>query len=97
MNINDLNKELVLFPLYNISQKKLPQKKEKGFYIFQKGIGLIATYETSIVDFYIDNLEFQIFDADGITILQNLKYNDQLLNLKKNDILITYQNSYVIN
>ena len=97
LKIDDLNEELLLFLLYKISLIKIPQKKEKGIYVIQKGVGLVGSYQTYIDNFKIDNLEFQLVNVDGLTILQNLKYDDKILDFKKSDILITYQNSYVIN
>lgn len=93
LKIDDLKPELLLFPLYNIKLNKATNK-ENGIYIIEKGIGMVGSYETNITDFFIENLEFILLEANGITVLQNFKYQDQLLTFKKKDILITYQNGY---
>lgn len=96
LKIDDLNEELLLFPLYNVKQNKLTNN-ENGIYIIEKGVGMVGSYHTNTDNFNIDNLEFQLVNIDYLTVLHNFKYKGKLLDFIKSDILITYQNAYVIN
>ncbi len=96
LKINDLNEELLLFPLYNTTIKKTNLNLEKGIYIEQKEIGLIGSFEINTDNFNIDNLEFQLIQANEQTILENLVYKNQVLVCKKKDSLITFQNCFEI-
>lgn len=96
LKINDLNDELLLFPLYNTTIKKTNLNLEKGIYIEQKEIGLIGSFEINTDNFNIDNLEFQLLQANEQTILKNLVYKNQVLVCKKKDSLITFQNCFEI-
>lgn len=92
LKINDLNQELLLFPLYNteINEEKFTFKK--GIYIEQKEIGLIGQYEMLIDDFRIEKLLFQLKDNN----LQKITYENRELKFIKSDTLLTYQNSFEI-
>lgn len=94
--INDLNEELLLFPLYSATLQKANSSLEKGIYIEQKEIGLIGCYEIYTKNFNIDNLDFQLLQTDKLTILERLIYKNQVLISKKKDTLITFQNCFEI-
>lgn len=96
LKINDLREELLLFPLYNTSITKITANNESGLHIEQKGIGLVSSYEIQVDDFNIDDLEFQLLERNEITLLQDLKYQNQTLINKKSDTLITFQNGFEI-
>lgn len=95
LKIDNLKPELLLFPIYNVKQNKITNN-EKAIYIIEKAIGKIGTFEIKIDDFLLDNLEFELLDINGVTILQSFNYKHQIINFKNNDILITHQNSYII-
>ena len=97
LKINDLKEELLLFPLYKTIIKKTNLNLEKGFYIEQKEIGLIGSFEIYTDNFSIDDLEFQLLQTNEQTILEKLVYKNQVLVCKKKDSLITFQNCFEIN
>ena len=96
LKINDLKEELLLFPLYKTITQKTNLQLEKGFYIEQKEIGLIGSFEIYTDNFIIDDLEFQLLQTNEQTILENLVYKNQVLVCKKKDSLITFQNCFEI-
>ncbi|MFV8336550.1 hypothetical protein ACNQF7_10780 [Flavobacterium sp. RSP29] len=96
LKINDLQEELLLFPLYNTSVSRINPDYETGIYIEQKEIGLIGSYEIHMNDFNINNLEFHLLEVDGMIILKNLKYQNQNLKSVKSDALITFQNGFEV-
>lgn len=97
LKINDLKEELLLFPLYHTTVSKIASDYEKGIYIEQKGIGLVASYEIRIDHFNIDNLVFHLSETNDMSLLQKLTYQNQSLILKKNDLLIMSQNGFEVN
>lgn len=96
LKINDLQEDLLLFPLYNTSVSRINPDYETGIYIEQKEIGLIGSYEIRMNNFNINNLEFHLLEVDGMIILKNLKYQNQNLKSVKSDALITFQNGFEI-
>jgi hypothetical protein len=94
LKINDLQEELLLFPLYNSFLTKTPIVKDKGIYIEQKEIGLIGSFELKVQDFNIDNLVFHLIESINGKSLQKVTYLNQGFTLKKTDSLIIYQNSF---
>ena len=96
LKINDLREELLLFPLYKTIIQKTNLQLEKGFYIEQKEIGLIGSFEIYTDNFSIDDLEFQLLQTNEQTILEKLVYKNQVLVCKKKDSLITFQNCFEI-
>lgn len=96
LKINDLQEDLLLFPLYNTSVSRINPDYETGIYIEQKEIGLIGSYEIRMNDFNINNLEFHLLEVDGMIILKNLKYQNQNLKSVKSDALITFQNGFEV-
>ena len=96
LRINDLKEELLLFPLYNTKIHKTNLHLENGFYIEQKEIGLIGSFEIYTDNFSIDDLEFQLLQANEQTILEKLVYKNQVLVCKRKDSLLTFQNCFEI-
>lgn len=96
LKIDDLNEELLLFPLYNTTVQKANHSVANGVYIEQKKIGLIGSFEIITDNFNIDDLEFQLLQTDKLTILERLIYKNQVLISKKKDTLITFQNCFEI-
>lgn len=96
LKINDLNEDLLLFPLYNATIQKANPSLEKGIYILQKEIGLIGGFEITTDDFNIDDLEFKVLQTSEFTILEKLVYKDQILISKRKDSLITFQNCFEV-
>ncbi|MCG9793386.1 hypothetical protein [Flavobacterium algicola] len=94
--IDDLNKELLLFPLYNsiIQHDTIPL--ESGIYIDQREIGLMGSFEIATDTFSYDNLKFQLIKRNEHLFLDNLLYNDQALICKRKDTLITFQNCFEV-
>ena len=95
LKFDDLIENQLLFPLYRTFFQSNFQQKS-GIYIEQKAIGLVNSLEIKSDDFNIDDLEFQLLEINESLILENLKYNNQLLISKKKDTLITFQNGYII-
>ena len=95
LKFDDLIENQLLFPLYRTFFEGTFQQKS-GIYIEQKAIGLVNSLEIKSDDFNIDDLEFQLLEINESLILENLKYNNQLLISKKKDTLITFQNGYTI-
>lgn len=96
LQINDLIEELLLFPLYKTSKYTSNFVLEKGIYLEQKEIGLVASFEINIDNFNIDNLEFQLLQTKEQTILEKLLYKNEVLKSKKKDTLLTFQNCFEI-
>jgi hypothetical protein len=96
LKCNDLKEELALFPLYKITIQEMKPYLEKGFYVEQKEIGLIGSFEIMTDNFNIDDLDFQLLQLNDHLLLKGLVYNNQVLKSKKKDTLITFQNSFEI-
>ncbi len=94
--INDLNEELLLFPLYNTTIKNKSINFEKGIYTEQKEIGLIGSFEIYSDNFNIDDLEFQLLQTNEQTILEKLLYKNLVIESKKKDTLLIFQNCFEI-
>lgn len=92
LKINDLNEELLLFPLYTTEINDEEFTFKKGIYIEQKEIGLIGQYEMLIDEFRIEKLLFQLAGNN----LQKITYENRELKFIKSDSLLTYQNSFEI-
>jgi hypothetical protein len=97
---NELFNELVLFPLYKVDKNNIynSNQLETGLYIMKKEIGLISCLELEV-----DTNLLQIDDFKFITtvfkkerFLSDIKYQNQNLNLVKNDTVITYQTGYEV-
>lgn len=97
LKINDLNQDLLLFPLYNSTVRNDNASLENGLYIEQREIGLMGSFEVTTENFNIDNLEFQLVQTNENIFLANLMYKNQRLLCKKRDTLITFQNCFEIN
>lgn len=95
--INDLNEELLFFPLYNAIFQKVNSSLVKGIYIEQKEVGLIGSFEIYTDNFNLDDLKFQLLQINELTILEKLVYKNQILISKKQDTVITFQNCFEIN
>ena len=96
LKINDLNEELLLFPLYNKTIQNAYPSLEKGIYVEQKEIGLIGSFEIIVDNFNIDNLEFRLLQTNEHTLLKKLVYKDQVLVSKRKDTLITFQHCFEV-
>lgn len=96
LKINDLNEELLLFPLYSSVKTEFTFCDVNGYYIEERAIGLVGSYEIYIDNFKIEDLEFRLFEVNGMTILQELNYQKKPLMCKKIESLIIYQNGYIV-
>lgn len=96
LNINSLQEELLLFPLFNTSRTPVLDIFESGIYTEQREIGLIGSYEISIADFNIDDLVFETTDFKNIIHLCGLKYDGNVFVKKGKDSLVTFQNGFEI-
>jgi len=74
---------------------------EEGIYLIETEIGLIASYELDIPAFTIDALTFSLLkfykDNTCIEVLSNVLYGEQLLPMKRTDVLLNGLESFVIN
>ncbi len=92
LKLSDFNQDDLLFPLYNVEKIEIDNKFEPGIYVEQKAFGLVASYETAVERFNIENLHFRLLELTDKTLLQKITYNNQELKLKKRDALVRYQN-----
>ena len=96
LKLTDFNQDDLLFPLYNVEKIEIDNKFEPGIYVEQKAFGLVASYETTIESFNIENLNFRLLELSDKTLIQKITYNNQELKLKKKDVLIRYQNGFEV-
>nr|WP_315198229.1 hypothetical protein [uncultured Flavobacterium sp.] len=96
LKINDLNNDLLLFPLYNASLRESNSNLEKGIYIEQKEIGMVGSFNVSTDSFILDDLAFQLLKTNHTVLLESLAYKNQTLYSKNKDALITFQNCFEI-
>ena len=94
--INELNNALLLFPLFSSSVIKWNPSQDKGYYLEQRELGLIGSYELMVNSFDLDQLHFQLFEYNKVLHLENITYQQKKMILKKQDTLITFQNSFEI-
>lgn len=96
----DLNNDFLLFPLYQSVHSKFDCKKLcKGIYLQEKEIGLLASFETKLSCFKIDQLSFHTADLINgnikIKLLYDIDYNGLPLKLlEKRDTLVTAQSCF---
>ena len=96
LKINDLISELLLFPLYNTSLQQMDATLKKGFYIEQKEMGFVGSFEINVENFRIDDLVFHLLQTREFILLETLVYKNQVVPLKKKDTLITFQNCFEV-
>lgn len=96
LKINDLNNDLLLFPLYNTALRESDSNLEKGIYLEQKEIGMIGNFEITTDDFILDDLAFHLLKTNHTVLLESLAYKNQTLYSKKKDTLITFQNCFEV-
>lgn len=94
--IDELNASLLLLPLFKTSKEDWASSTEKGIYLEQKEFGLIGSYEIETNNFVLDHLHFDLFEYNNVLHLENFTYEAKNLLLKKEDALITYQNTFEI-
>jgi hypothetical protein len=91
---------MVLFPLYQIEKNSAFNSKElePGLHSIKKEIGLIGSLELQIaIDrIEIDDFTFTTAVLQNEKFLTDIKYQNQNLNLVKNDTLTTYQIGFEI-
>lgn len=96
----ELFNEMVLFPLFKIEKKEEIFSKElqDGIYIVQKTIGLLSSQYLDITNqkLNIDDFTFAVTKFDSDQFLMDIKFQNQNLNLKKSDTMITYQTAFEI-
>lgn len=96
LKINDLNNELLLFPLYNTTLRESDSTLKKGIYLEQKEIGMIGNFEITTDNFILDDLAFHLLKANNTILLESLVFKNQTLRNKKKDTLITFQNCFEV-
>ncbi|CAM4161822.1 hypothetical protein FLAN108750_13470 [Flavobacterium antarcticum] len=95
--MNELDNSLLLFPLFTVSVKDIPETLPASIYVEQMEIGLFGSFEIKRLNqFKIEDLEFKLINFQNKRILQNLIYENQLITCNKKDTLITSQNSFEI-
>lgn len=95
-NLRSITNSNTLFPLFNTNISKfLPLHLKAGFYVEEREIGLINTYELRLQNFKIDNLEFHITELvqehTNYKLLSNLHYNESKMTQTKSDTLLRHQ------
>lgn len=98
LKIGDLNNDLLLFPLYQLTKNVLNYETlESGIYIEQYEIGIVGCYEGEVTDFKLGHLVFNstaIQKKEGFfEVLHSIGYRmgDLKFNARKIDTLITKQ------
>ena len=64
LKMNDLNDDLLLFPLYNTVLHESNSYLSKGIYLEQKEIGMIGSLKIATDDFIIDDLVFRLLQTN---------------------------------
>lgn len=88
--------ELLLFPLFQTSEISSIEVSEPGFYIDQKEVGLVNSFELMLEKFDINQLLFEISNFENTIHLSGLKYKDITISKKRKDTIITYQNGFIV-
>jgi hypothetical protein len=88
--------ELLLFPLFQTSKIASINVSEPGFYIEQKEVGLVNSFELMLEKFDINQLLFEISNFENTIHLSGLKYEGIKISKKRKDSVITYQNGFII-
>ena len=95
--MNELDNSLLLFPLYSVSVRNIPETLPSGIYVEEIEIGLFGSFEIKkLTKFNIEDLEFRLINFQDKMILQNLTYQNQPITCAKKETLVTYQNSFEI-
>lgn len=94
IKLDELNQDQYLIPLYNTNKSIIENTYKLGIYIEQKEIGFIGSYEFNIEKFELENLQFELVVLNDQVLLQNIKYRNYNTRFKREETLITYQNSY---
>lgn len=102
LNLNTLFRPNTLFNLYRTTNIEVKQKElEPGIYIIDNEIGLIACYELEIENFRLDEISFNLLSFIGesqkIEVLSNLFYQNNLIKLKRSDLLLKKTDGFIIN
>jgi hypothetical protein len=95
-SMRELTNELLLFPLYQIHLLQAKTEMDKGFYIQQKEIGLVGSYELQTQNFSIDDLQFIMIENAGKKMTHGFLYEAQNLKMTKKDTLLTFQNGFKV-
>lgn len=96
ISISELEPNQYLFPLYNVKKKFITEPHHEGIYIEQKEMGFIGSFETSVIDFSMDDLNFSLLEINNHFLLENITHQNTKMVFKRKETLITYQNSYEI-
>lgn len=96
ISIPELDPNQYLFPLYNVKRTSITDTHHEGIYIEQKEMGFIGSFETSVIDFSMDDLNFSLLEINNHLLLDNITHQNTKMVFKRKETLITYQNSYEI-
>lgn len=96
VSISELDPNQYLFPLYNVKKTIIKEPHHDGIYIEQKEMGFIGSFETSVIDFSMDDLNFSLLEINNHLLLDNITHQKNKMVFKRKETLITHQNSYEI-
>lgn len=96
VSISELDPNQYLFPLYNVKKTIITEPHHDGIYIEQKEMGFIGSFETTVIDFSMDDLNFSLLEINNHLLLDNITHQNTKMVFKRKETLITYQNSYEI-
>jgi hypothetical protein len=96
LQIQDLNQQQLLFPLYNLNKTEIIEEYRPGIYVEQKAIGFIASYEIKVDSFSIDELQFNLLQFNDKLLLQKPSYQNKKVLIRKKESLVIYQNGFEI-
>lgn len=100
-NIDTLLYPTTLFPLYNTQVNLINTRNlSAGIYVEEREIGLIGTYEISVENFQIDELQFYLtkinYSSVPYELLNAITYKNQKLICSKSDTLLNRQIAFSI-
>ncbi|MGO4820589.1 MULTISPECIES: hypothetical protein [unclassified Flavobacterium] len=96
LHINDIDQDLLLFPLYNKSKIEIIEEYSPGIYVEQHAIGFVGSYDLNIESFNLEDLQFNLLQYNDKLLLQPPTYSNQKLHSRKKETLLTYQHAFEI-
>ena len=96
LQIDELDQDLLLFPIYNKNKIEINKEYSPGIYVEQHAIGFVGSYELNIESFNLENLHFHLLQFNDKLLLQPPTYSNQNLRFRKKETLLIYQNGFEI-
>ncbi len=87
---------LLLFPMYAVDRIQMSDDYSPGFYVEQKAIGFIASYELKVEALNLDDLQFKLLEFKDKILLQKPTYQNKNMLFRRKETLLIYQNSFEV-